>query len=225
MYGTIVPTWHALVGTMIIVTTLLCNASAQSLSAAGATDDVEIGIVQFGIDGGITLSDFHAPGSHAEQYTSRVSFHVGIAGRIVLTEHFALHGNLQYNRRGAVRQSDFDSRLFRLDFLEFSPMLTIRRPWSNGICPYLSAGAVLAWNVNALVDVEHGRIAETLRLTDIRSFNPGITLELGLEFGLARRLLIIGIGYHFFPLSIQRGSDPTTELGNEDLSVRLYILY
>jgi hypothetical protein len=201
------------------------NLAAQPAGTRIAMDTSVTREWYFGVSGGITRSDFHGSQANLASCTSRISFQTGIISRFALSGTFGVHGGLYYNRRGAERVSSFDTRMYRLDYIEVTPIFHVRVPLDEQVTPYFGVGPTFAWNINALVDITHGEIRETLELTDIRKFDPGFVVVCGLEITVASFLIITEFGYTYFPASIQSGTDPAIKLGNHGLHTRAAILF
>ncbi len=201
------------------------NLDAQPTGMRIPTDTSVTRALYFGVSCGITSSDFHASHVELESYTSRTSFQTGIISQFAISRNFGFQSGFYYNRRGAERVSNIDTRSYRLDYLEFTLRFHVRIPLDERIAPYFGAGPTFAWNVNALVDIAHGEIRETLELTDIRGFDPGVAVGCGVEIVIASFLLMADVGYTYFPSSIQSGTDPAIKLGNHGLHTRAGILF
>jgi len=178
---------------------------------------------QYGVSGGATISTLGGEDA-TEDFESRNSFHVSVLCRYFFTMQLGMHVEGRYSRRGVVLASPSGAGTLRLDYVELAPMLVLRLPIRRAVQPYFAAGPVLSYNINAAVVYDDaGR--ETLELTDIHSFDPGIAAEAGVTLGKGSMQVLLGIGYAVFVNSIHAADANGLDVKNSTLLARIGLLF
>jgi hypothetical protein len=175
---------------------------------------------QYGISVGPSYSMLRGEDATGD-FTYRLSFHASALGRYYFTLQNGIHLEAGYARRGAVLHASLETRTVRLDYIEIKPLFVTRLPLRRSIQPYIMAGPVLSLNVNASV-IHDDTMKENLKLTDIRTFDPGLAVEAGMTLTTGSVQWIFGIGYTFHFQSVH--DTGTLDLKNSGFTGRIGLL-
>lgn len=151
--------------------------------------------ISYGIIGGVAFSQLSGS-SATNNFSSRFGFTVGALMYYKLSDMFGVQPSFVYVMKGAVKKVGGVQMTFQLDYIELPVLVRISFPVSTTITPYITAGAAVSYNLQAIV-TSNASGASTQEISDIRKIDYGISAGGGMQMYIANQKFIIDARYTF----------------------------
>lgn len=139
----------------------------------------------FGVKAGVNFANLNFEGEDADvNFDRRTGLVAGLFVVVPTNSQFALQAEALYSQKGAQFEEDGFTSKVKLNFLEVPVLARFSTPASNGTSFHVFAGPSLGFKLSAEAVDSFGGEEETTDLDDdVKSFDLGLVLGAGVEFG------------------------------------------